>query len=169
MYSTGTDRETKGVRTPPLGNSYSLRGDHWAEWPEGSWLEALTPCTWTLPVALLGPRPAVGPETAAAGAETPPSRLLLGVVRYPTFPTLPNLSCVLIMCNKPSDLLNTGYCFISNLVIPTCPESSALWQAGSKVDGYLQCILSHWTDFGAHQRIPTRRLKYLVQSQSADI
>ena len=96
---------------------------HEASEPE---LEALTPCTWMLPVALLGPRPAVGPETAAADAEMPPSRLLLGVVRYPTFPTLPNLSCVLITCNKPSDLLNTGYCFISNLVIPTCPETSAL-------------------------------------------
>ena len=117
MHSTGTDRQTEGVRPPPRGNSYSLR-DHWAEWPKGCWREALTPCTWTLPVALLGPRPGAGPETAAAGAETPPSRLLLGVVCYPTPPTLPNLSSVLITCNKPSDLLNTGYSNLCDSYLP---------------------------------------------------
>lgn len=101
----------------PWVSSSSLRGDHWAEWPEGSWREALTPCTWTLPTwPCWGQGLLTGPETAAAGAGTPPSRLFPWVVPCSAQPEF----CANYDIISPVTCWILATVTVSNLVIPTC-------------------------------------------------
>lgn len=110
----GNRQQLKESRLFPCGNSYSLRGDHWTEWPEGSWLEApmllravpdggrlrpcwsrgdfplsLVMCCWWCWDASFKASPWSGSLTPSSPAHPPH--------------TLPNLCCALIMYSKPSE------------------------------------------------------------------